>query len=155
MKWVVTLNPRDYSLMGVGPEQESNINPDTTTLSGVVTVIVEAETEDEAVAKAPTQAMHEEIARLKEAASSRWKRDQEENDRRAKDTEESIRVIKKFYEIIRSGRLELFGDGKSIHIEWYSPEGLRKCEVHGSSGGLLKNITDTISEAPLADEDCW
>ena len=137
------------------PELHNGIDMEVVTISGQITVIVEAKTEIEAAEIGPKQAMLEEIERLKKDAGLRWLQYDEENKRRKEDTQESIRVIKKFYSIIRTGRLETYSDGKAVHVEWYSPQGLRKATLEPLSRGLLRALVDTITESPLAEDDCY
>jgi hypothetical protein len=161
-KWKVTIYPHDYSVGKIEKVKADGTTEKpfyhTVTLSGVMIVEVEVDTEHPVVAgyEAVKQVL---IKRVKDLEDTQ-KRERERNRIREDNTDAAIKKlledIRSFMEIIRGGELEVYDTGRRIFATWYHREPKRELRTELPSGILFDQLVNTIKDSVnLPEEDCY
>jgi hypothetical protein len=124
-KWRVIINPYDYvvdyvTCLDPPPTGEKYL---VTTLSGAITIEVEATTEEEAKVLAVKHIMLKRIKDL-EALNKDSYESYEANRKRLNANLDLLnRTIDSFRDILTKGEIKLFDTGRAIYVTWWHPEG--------------------------------
>lgn len=123
------------------------------TCSGVYSIEVEAESEEEARRIAPLECLKKRVGDLEESLRRSSQNDQSTIERYKKEIKEYQESEKSFMSIIRSGELSLVNTGRRVIGKWYDGDGEKEFDVEPPRS--FKTLVERIKGASFKYDECY